>query len=549
MAPKHPHVALLLGVFVIIASLTLGGTVALGIWNNYAGHRDDVIQDISRITWERTASERFRRVNETLASINTSVCEAAVNRSGIDFSEIFAYIAGNASVVESEVLGRILSVNGVRADNTTGNLDLIAGPGMSIVGNAVENTGVLSLTAQQQQQCGIELDASTGEAIISSNTSLLQLEVAGAFVTGNIVTFEGVDGVEILPGSSDGELFVSGQSLKDKLDNFMIAANANALIIYSLLNRLSAMRSELNVIKLSLNFNYQIIIQLMLDIKKLRVDLDLLRAMRNGTSTTATAVPTGALVPWASPPGTPLPDGYLFCDGALYVIPTDPLVDELYALYQVIGSTYCGSGNECANGTLFALPDLRGRVPVGLNAASPSFGTIGASVGSESITLSEQQIPIHTHAVGPADTYSVKTQTHWATNVGDPTGQQSDMWAPPNSPYPSDNLHFTCPAAWLRTEAPGGGANGSCHCNGIDPFVKNVAIGMSPPSGSYTLGTSTYQLGLFHPEAGTPCSTLRYKSEPFVHSHVNDEAGGGQPMPNVQPSLVVGERGGYLIKT
>jgi microcystin-dependent protein len=82
------------------------------------------------------------------------------------------------------------------------------------------------------------------------------------------------------------------------------------------------------------------------------------------------------------------PNGWMFCDGA-------PLaISENDALFQLIGTTYGGDGQETFN-----LPDLRGRVPIHMGTG-PDGTTyqIGEMAGVESVTLSTQQIPSHTHA-------------------------------------------------------------------------------------------------------------------------------------------------------
>lgn len=76
------------------------------------------------------------------------------------------------------------------------------------------------------------------------------------------------------------------------------------------------------------------------------------------------------------------PVGWSFCSGQILSI------SENEALFALIGTTYGGDGV-----TTFALPDLRGRLPV---HQSPSF-PIGGAAGVESVTLTTAQIPAHTH--------------------------------------------------------------------------------------------------------------------------------------------------------
>jgi microcystin-dependent protein len=90
------------------------------------------------------------------------------------------------------------------------------------------------------------------------------------------------------------------------------------------------------------------------------------------------------------------PAGWAFCDGDLLPIA------ENETLFQLIGTTYGGDGEST-----FALPDLRGRVPI-----HQGNGFILAETGgAEEITLTVQQIPVHAHPLiantGPGTSSSV----------------------------------------------------------------------------------------------------------------------------------------------
>lgn len=81
------------------------------------------------------------------------------------------------------------------------------------------------------------------------------------------------------------------------------------------------------------------------------------------------------------------PAGWALCDGSLLSIA------ENETLFQLIGTTYGGDGE-----TTFALPDLRGRIP--LHAGSGPGLTprqLGESDGTETVTLTAAQMPPHAH--------------------------------------------------------------------------------------------------------------------------------------------------------
>jgi microcystin-dependent protein len=87
------------------------------------------------------------------------------------------------------------------------------------------------------------------------------------------------------------------------------------------------------------------------------------------------------------------PAGWMFCEGQLLPI------SENETLFNLIGTTYGGDGQET-----FALPDLRGRIPI---HQGNSF-ILAETGGAEEITLTVNQTPSHTHAfLGSTDTANV----------------------------------------------------------------------------------------------------------------------------------------------
>lgn len=83
------------------------------------------------------------------------------------------------------------------------------------------------------------------------------------------------------------------------------------------------------------------------------------------------------------------PVGWQDCNGALLPI------SENDALYALIGTTYGGDGVNT-----FAVPDLRGRVPIhqGTGTGLSNY-VLGQVAGSETVTLTSAQMPAHTHTV------------------------------------------------------------------------------------------------------------------------------------------------------
>ncbi len=87
--------------------------------------------------------------------------------------------------------------------------------------------------------------------------------------------------------------------------------------------------------------------------------------------------------------GNYAPQGWAMCNGQALSI------SQNEALYSLLGTTYGGDGKS-----VFQLPDMRGRIPVGTGTANTGttypMGQIG---GVEQVTLTESNLPAHTHPV------------------------------------------------------------------------------------------------------------------------------------------------------
>ena len=99
------------------------------------------------------------------------------------------------------------------------------------------------------------------------------------------------------------------------------------------------------------------------------------------------ALGTIKLWPNATPPAK-----HLLCDGALYSLAAYPV------LAAFLGTSFGGDGIAT-----FAVPDLRGRTPVGVGTGTASDATawtLAAKRGTEGHVLTEAQLPSHTHGIG-----------------------------------------------------------------------------------------------------------------------------------------------------
>ena len=109
------------------------------------------------------------------------------------------------------------------------------------------------------------------------------------------------------------------------------------------------------------------------------------------------------------------PRGWAFCQGQLLSIAQNT------ALFSILGTTYGGNGQ-----TTFALPDLRGRVPLG-PGQGPGLSpyTLGQQAGTENTTLTQNNLPSHSH--------SLNGSTSGQANAAVPTGNFLGVGKVPSS--------------------------------------------------------------------------------------------------------------------
>jgi microcystin-dependent protein len=167
------------------------------------------------------------------------------------------------------------------------------------------------------------------------------------------------------------------------------------------------------------------------------------------------------------------PTGWLLCDGTMMQ------VAQNQALFSLINNSFGGDGR-----TTFALPDLRGRTPVGVGVspADPSvtYNKNGLAGGVEKVTLSAAQVPAHVHtvaAVAAPGTQAVPTGNLLASVVSQTAGSTTDF-----------SLYQ--PAGSTQTVALNSGSvsvsgGGSSHSNMQPYMVVNFCIcttnGLYPP--------------------------------------------------------------------
>ncbi|OPX56344.1 Microcystin-dependent protein [Oceanospirillum multiglobuliferum] len=162
----------------------------------------------------------------------------------------------------------------------------------------------------------------------------------------------------------------------------------------------------------------------------------------------------GGIIPFA---GNYAPRGWACCDGQLEAI------GQNQALFSLLGTTFGGDGR-----TVFALPDLRGRVAIhpgqGRGLSYYNWGEIG---GSESVTLLTSQIPHHTHAgtcnIGASSKLGTETDPEGLCIAIPNDGSRNPILYPSFSPSPDTTL---APATVLI-----GNTGGSLPHTNLQPYI------------------------------------------------------------------------------
>ena len=128
-------------------------------------------------------------------------------------------------------------------------------------------------------------------------------------------------------------------------------------------------------------------------------------------------IPTGAVLSYS---GTTAPTGFLISDGSAISR------SEYSGLFTAIGTTF-GVGDGT---TTFNIPDMRGRVPVGVLGGDSNFGSLNSSGGAKTHTLTIAEMPSHNHTynhtVNPnANNSNGFTAGRGQTNTGNTGGGQA----------------------------------------------------------------------------------------------------------------------------
>ena len=122
-------------------------------------------------------------------------------------------------------------------------------------------------------------------------------------------------------------------------------------------------------------------------------------------------------------PYTFCPRGFAAAEGQVLLIANNT------SLFSLIGTTYGGDGR-----TTFALPDLRGRAPLGhgQGPGQPSYDRLGSTGGTAAFTLDAARMPAHAHTVGDLPVEGT-AKLHGTSAAADTTSPEGALFAVPRT--------------------------------------------------------------------------------------------------------------------
>jgi microcystin-dependent protein len=273
-------------------------------------------------------------------------------------------------------------------------------------------------------------------------------------------------------------------------------------------------------------------------------------------------MPVGSIVVYA---GSKAPQGWLMCDGALYDIAVCP------ELFKVVGLTY---GSNAAKNA-FRVPDLTGRVPVGLGSTDASAAYcngLGQTGGQAQVSLSISEMPEHKHNVSASShshavsvsphnhTINVSSHTHTATasphghGVTD-TGHTHAVTDPGHAHSINDpghshtfELHDGVAQGYVDDSGGVGRGTGSTSTNTTGITIRNssTGIGVNSAATAITVQNATESVSVSSAtcNASAQDTTVNVSVQNATAGLSEESKGSGAAHENLQPYIVLN----YIIK-
>lgn len=271
----------------------------------------------------------------------------------------------------------------------------------------------------------------------------------------------------------------------------------------------------------------------------------LILSTRGGDSIDAGSVqgvgPAGTISMYA---GHTAPQGHLLCDGS------EVLREDYPVLFSVIGTTY-GAGD---GSTTFNLPNLKGRVVVGVDESQTEFSELGLEGGAKTHKLTVAEMPKHTHTQNPhnhtqnSHTHGQNSHTHSQSSHTHSQYSHSHTQAS-HSHTQASHSHTMDTPRWLSADNNTGGTMFAEPTN-VEKRVLNRPINSTsgPTIYSATPAIDSETASNYSATASNNSATASNQSATATNNAAtatNQTTGGDAPHNNLQPYVTLN----YIIKT
>jgi microcystin-dependent protein len=375
---------------------------------------DVAILEAADVTLNTTLCAKILMVNDSIRE-ELAIIGAALNltsNAGQTFMDFITGVINNATaVLQTQIDDSLSTVNGVHGapgsrnlalvDSGIGHITVTNSPGTHSVSLGLGPTVAASIVEGMSPAGGLAINLTSANTYTLTNLGILTLSGVGPqHMTGGNVFLTGTGMIDVVPQPNTSTVVVDGSQIVAVLSSLQTMDLTQQAEITALNNSVTMLQMQMLAIQqaemmisqslngtvisfnMSLTYLFETVMMLQMQVAALEAQL---------ANFSSTATPTGSIMPWSGSDGGMIPSGYLLCDGSVFNIAS------YMNLFGVIGMMYCPGQVPCLVGE-FAVPDMRGRVPVGKKSTGVFNTVIGTVVGAETKSLDAFELPMHNHA-------------------------------------------------------------------------------------------------------------------------------------------------------